>query len=63
MQYRDECKRTYSGFEYFEIKIKDGKREVYVNGDKVDLSNVICLDVHLDCDGTKLVINSIGCVK
>ena len=58
-QYKEECIRTYKVFEHFEIKMKDGKKEVYIDGNKLDLSNVISVNVNLDGNGVTLVINSI----
>lgn len=57
--YKEECIKTYHAFEHFEIKVKDSKREVYIDGNKLDLSNIISVNVNLDCSGITLVIDSI----
>ena len=57
--YIEECIKTYHVFEHFEIKIKDGYREVYVDGEQLDLSNIISVSVNVDANGTELVVRSI----
>ena len=57
--YKEECIKIYHVFEHFEIKVKDGKKEVYIDGDQLDLSNIISVSVNVDASGTELVVRSV----
>lgn len=57
--YKEECIKTYHVFEHFEIKIKGIKKEVYIDGVQLDLSNIISVSANVDADGTELVVRSI----
>lgn len=56
---KEECIKTYHVFEHFEIKVKDRKKEVYIDGEQLDLSNIISVSVNVDANGTELVVRSI----
>ena len=58
-RYKEECIKTYHVVENFEIKVKGGKTEVYIDWKQLDLSNIISVSVNVDANGTEVVVRSI----